>query len=313
MAEPVVSAIFLFNNRFEPNVPILDDLYRDRFSRRTYVMPFATLDRPDVVRVQEAGWYFHGHLAQAADRILDDAVTHYVVISDDLVLNPAINEDNILDKLNLGERAAWIKSLAGADRHRHSFPWAADGAFQMQRTMGSDLWQMLPSPEEAKRRFEALGIGFPKPVPRTPAEFRFLFWQLPRQAKLIWLHLLAMTGRPSPYPLLMGYADFLVLPAHGMKRFLELCGIFAAMNLFVELAIPTILPLVYDEIQTELEHDQDFRILTSTRRPDAPLKGQELVDVDPLGERLGWSRRRLMNEFPADWLYVHPIKFSRWK
>lgn len=313
MAKPVICAIFLFNYRFEANLEVLDRLYGDRFSRRVYLMPFARSTRRDVIRVQEAGWYFHGHLAQGADRFLDDEVTHYVVISDDLFLNPAINEDNILDVLNLAPDAAWIKSLASADQFRHSFPWAADGAFQMQRATGTpDLWRELPPPDEARRRFEGMGFTFPGTFPRTLAQAKFFGWSLPLMSKAIWLHSVAMLGRPSPYPILMGYADFLVLPAHGIRRFLDLCGLFAAMNLFVEFAIPTALALSYDAIATELDHNQDFRDLSATRRPDARLIGLESANADIFGNSLSWSQRRLMSDFPDDLLYVHPVKFSRW-
>lgn len=312
MSDPVLSALFLFNHRFERNVPVLEELYKDRFSRRRYVMPFATIERPDVIPVREAGFYFHGHLAQAADRFLDDEVTHYVVISDDLFVNPKLNEHNLLAELGLGERAAWIKSLAGADEVRYGFTWAADAAFQMQRAQSMDLLRDLPPAEDAQRRFEAMGFHFPRPRPRSLAELRHLTITMPRQARLIWWESLALLGRRSPYPLLMGYADFLVLPAHGIARFLHYCGLFAAMNIFVEIALPTALALAYDEIVTEMEIGEDFRQLSARRRPDAPYKGIELADSAPFGESRGWSRDRLVEEFPDDWLYAHPVKFSQW-
>lgn len=309
---PVVAALFMFNNRFESNVERLERLYAHRFSRRHHIMPFATQAHDRVIPVQELGWYFHGHLAQAAPRFLDPQVTHYVLISDDLYLAPTIDENNVLERLGIGFDTAWLKSLATADALRFRWDWAAGGACQMQRVHGLDVFGYLPPAEEARQRFERLGLDFPKPWPRSLAEWRFLA-RLAGRSRLLFLDSLAMLGRPGPYPLLVGYADFLVLPAKGIERFIELCSYFAALNLFVEMAIPTALALSYDTIATELALGEGFREPQPRRRADAPLKGIELDDPPGFAASLGRSVERLQREFPGDWLYAHPVKFSQWQ
>lgn len=316
MTTPVVSALFLFNSRFEPNVPVLDELYRERFSRRRYIMPFATKRQDNVIPVREVGWYFSGHLAQAADAFIEPDVTHYVVISDDLFVNPTVNEHNFLDKLGISERSAWITSLAVTDSLRNNWEWAADAAYHFRRMSATDAFRLLPPPAEAMARYQRLGLSPARsPMPRTAADLRFAFGTLPRNSRAIFMESLTMLGKPSPFPSLAGYSDFLVIPAHAIREFTFWCGVFAALNIFAEVAVPTALALSCEEITTELVVGDHFAHPTAQRRADAPLEGQILnfAETEALGDRLGWRRSRLIDEFPKEWLYVHPIKFSRWK
>ena len=41
------------------------------------------------------------------------------------------------------------------------------------------------------------------------------------------------------FPLIEGYSDLIVIPKENLKLFCHLCGIFAAMNLWVDAAIAT--------------------------------------------------------------------------
>jgi hypothetical protein len=313
---PVVSALFLFNSRFEPNVPVLDKLYRERFSRRKYIMPFATKRQDNVIPVREVGWYFSGHLAQAADAFIEPDVTHYVVISDDLFVNPAIDEHNLLDKLAISEQSAWITSLAVTEALRNSWEWAADAAYHFRRMSATDAFRLLPPPADALERYRRLGLApAGSPMPRSAADLRFAFGTLPRNSRAIFLESLSMLGKPSPFPSLAGYSDFLVVPANAIREFTFWCGVLAALNIFAEIAVPTALALSCDAIATELILGDHFAHPAARRRTDAPLKGQilDFAGTEAFGESRGWSRRRLTDEFPEDWLYVHPIKFSRWK
>lgn len=310
-----VQALFLFNNRFERVLPVLDRVYGERFPRRRYIMPFATVDRPDVIRVQEAGWYFSGHLAQAADRFVAPDVTHYVVISDDLYLNPALDAGNIVAALELGERTGWIKNLAAADAQRHRWPWSADAAFELRRMTISDLWGQLPPPDEARARLARLGLDLSLRRPRDAAEWRFATTGLARDSRAIWMKYLAMWGKPSPYPTLCGYADFLVVPAYAMPEFARLCGLFAAMNVFAEVAVPTALALACDEVATELPLGAHFADPTARTLSQGRWRGIEGIGTEPqdLADRHDQRLDRLAAGFPADWLYFHPVKLSGWR
>lgn len=314
MTTSVVQALFLFNNRFERVLPTLDRLYADRFPRRRFIMPFATVDRPDVIGVQESGWYFSGHLAQAAPSFMAPDVTHYVVISDDLFVNPALDARNLIDALGLGPRTGWIKGLAPVDALRHRWEWSADAAFEARRMTITDLWQQLPPVAEAQARLARLGLDVALRGPRGLAEWRWGVTDLPRRSRAIAVKYWAMWGKPAPYPLLSGYADFLVVPAHAMPEFARLCGLFAAMNIFAEVAVPTALALACDDLVTELPPGVHGWDKSSRALSQGSWRGMEgnMVEEDAFATARGHSLDRLQADFPADWLYFHPVKLSRW-
>ena len=263
--------VVIFNNRFEKNVPRLEEYYAPRFAHRSYLMPFATSEDPHVIRVVENSWCFSGHVAQGASRFKNKEATHYVFIGDDLILNPNLTESNLVEALNLEAGAGYIKSLTSADSVRFSWPWAV-------RAYNSLIWarvdysKELPATEEASAKFKDMGLLFSKPYPRGRHDLRWLRppnWNFnPRRIRdnvkhiRPWLEtlsgVLSSMGKPSPYPLLAGYSDFFVVPAECMDAFAHFCGVFGAINMFAEVAVPTALALACPSVQTELVLNDHF-------------------------------------------------------
>lgn len=307
-----IAAVFLFNHRFEKNVDKLEAIYRDRFGSRRYIMPFTQVDDPRMVPVYETSWNFSGHLAQAWPHIRVEGATHYVVIADDLVLNPGLDENNLLERLGVGPRAGYIKSLASVDANRYRWYRALLESIRFDEgDPGFDRQAELPPADEARARFEAMGVPFRFPAPRTPRELRLT---LHRFRPLVGTgNYLRWARRRTSYPLLYGYADLLVVPAHAMLAFIHYCGVFAALNVFAEVAVPTALALAVDEIVTEMELGEHFEF-PGRRRADAAMKGVELWGasrIQAFADGVGYSLDRLAANFPKDRLYVHPVKLSR--
>ena len=102
-----------------------------------------------------------------------------------------------------------------------------------------------------------------------------------------------------PYPLITGYADFIIVPAVAVTDFCHYCGIFAAANVFPELGAPTALALSCPRIVCE---------------KNSKWKGVELwgQDIATFGQSRNYSLATLFEQFPPEQLYVHPIKLSKW-
>jgi hypothetical protein len=319
MAEPSqVEAVFLFNHRFERNIGKLDEIYGERFPSRTYLMPFARSSRADVCGVYETSWHFSGHVAQGAHRFRRADASHYVFVSDDLILNPALHAGNIAEALGLDANTGYIKSLASIDASRYSWHRALQATIALRRNAaGFDYRAELPSPEDALERFRRLGIDMARPVFRSAAELRYALGTLPSRAGYLSMPWAArLHGKPSDYPLLGGYADFFVVPASAIDAFVHYCGVFAALDIFAEVAVPTALALAADRVVTELVPGEQFDDAAARRNPDVAFKGVEFWDPEEtpaFGNRFGFSQERLLTEFPKDWLYVHPVKLSQWK
>jgi len=304
---PNIVAVFLFNHRFEKNLPKLDELYRDRFKERRYIMPFARSERPDVISVFETSWNFSGHLAQAWPRFRVEGASHYVIIADDLILNPRLNEENIIDELNIFEDGGYIKSIASIDRNRYLWYRALLESIRLDELeSGFDYVEELPSANEALKRFEAMGIPMAFPGPPRWREVRLKPHRVGAWNYLRWI------GRRTSYPLLYGYSDFIIVPAHAMPSFIRSCGVFAALNIFAEVAVPTSLALSVDKIQSEMEFGEHFE--PPAKRRQAALEGLELwgtEQIDAFVKKADGSLAKLLSEFPDDRLYVHPVKLSQ--
>jgi len=311
-ATTAITAVFLFNHRYEQNIEKLERLYGDRFTTRRYIMPFASRDDDQVARVYETSWNFSGHIAQAARSIKVPGTSHYVFIADDLILNPKIDERNLLETLSVGRNDGYIKSIASIDTMRYHWWRALPETMNLDgRDPGFDWRSELPAAADAQSKFEQLGVRFHMPSPRSAREWRWATTRFPRVVGAgamlrHWRH-------RTSYPLIYGYSDFLVVPAAAMERFAHYCGVFAALNCFAEVAVPTALALACDTLVTELEPNEHFEE-PAKRRPGIRLRGLELWGETAIGD---FSRRfeqrfdRLTQDFPDDLLYVHPVKLSR--
>lgn len=311
-------AVFIFNHRFERNLDKLDTLYADRFPERTHLMPFARSDRSDVYCVHETSWQFSGHVAQGAAAYIDDAATHYVFISDDLILNPSLNADNIVRELGLDADTGYIKSLAPLDAQRYRWHRALPATIALRRNGGGFDWRVeLPPEDEARAKFRDMGLVDSLPRLHSAGEaIDALRKLLPAAGYLTAPWAVKLYGRPSDYPLLMGYADFFVVPAAAIRRFAHLCGVFAALDIFAEVAVPTALALACDRVVTELVPGERFVDPEAQRLLDRPWQGVEFWDpaqTPAFAKRFGNQLSRLIDDFPPDMLYVHPVKLSQWR
>ena len=294
--------VVVFNHRFDQNLPRLRALYRGRFAAVRFLVPFYRGDDPDVVPVFDSSATFQGYFAQARRSLEAEGFTHYVFVADDLLLNPAINEGNLHVHLRLQPEGGYTKYLK-------PFSSMTSRWTHFNRTLRAlrfdefvNARAELPPREEAVARLAAHGLkcqplGW-RNLEASPGPWRHRIkewataWSLIRRRP---------EGRGLPYPLLMGYADLLVAPASALPEFCHLCGVFAAMDLFVECAAPTALALATPHLTLERDLDQ---------------QGLELwSDADRAAFWNRYSARlpELLQNFPARCLYVHPIKLPHWQ
>ena len=158
---------------------------------------------------------------------------------------------------------------------------------------------MLPSRIELLKQYKEFGIGYKNINPKNfrGIHDKTITWER------IWsgLKYLIKTKykRYIHLPLIEGYSDFIVVPSHSLKRFCHYCGIFSAMNIWVDAAIATALVLSSEKIRTEKDHS---------------YKGTEIWNEDELVLKTARSRNKLdqiTKLFDKDEFYIHPIKLSK--
>ena len=291
---------FIFNHQYENNIPKLRKIYGDRFSTIKYLSPFSTFSEDDeVIPIYETSIHFQGFIAQAYSHLPKD-LDYYIFCADDLLLNPDFSENNIIDKLNC-EKTSYIKYLNPI--WEHSFAWHKFLECNNYPNEGCniDYQKLLPSRIDLLDKYKEFGIKY-KNI--NLKNFRGIYDKTITWERM-WsgLKYLIQTKfkRYVHFPLIEGYSDFIIVPSESLKRFCHFCGIFSAMNIWVDAAIATALVLSSDKIRTEKDHS---------------YKGTEIWNEDELVLKTASSKNkldRITKLFDKDEFYIHPIKLSKFK
>lgn len=283
--------LVVYNHRFDKNIVRIREMYSGRFSFVYHIMPFYDGDEPDVIPVFESSYCFSGYISQAYMHLRKMGFTHYFVIADDMILNPCVNENTIWEKIGIDYQDSYIDEIV-CFQHGGKRWWRRilDALDYTPNQLGVELKGILPNKEEAQRRFDFHNIPY-SPIPRkellrNPKKKDF-FKMLTRNCEL-------------KYPLVRAYSDILLIPANVMPKFANYCGAFAATRLFVEMAIPTALILSANKIKLA----KDVKL-----QPGAMWFQEDFELLKPYKNSL----EKLINEFPENKLYLHPIKLSQWK
>jgi len=301
--------IIVFNHRYDRNIPVLRKIYSPRFSHLYFLVPFYAGNDPDVIPVYESSYYFQSFFAQGYDRFFREEFTHYIFLGDDCLLNPAIDESNFFRQTGLQEDSGFIPDLIEFHKLKNIEWGDTNRAIDFfHNREGAEVQKELPSREEALQRFAAHGITISpltrqnifgnKKIPLIRgwrAELRRQFF-----LRVKWKQYRKNGKIELPYPVVASYSDLLVVNKESIRQFCHYCGVMASIGLFVEIAIPTALLLSSRKIMQE----KDLR-----------LRGKALwlpEEVEAVEKTFNKSISQLMNGFPADQLYFHPVKLSKW-
>lgn len=286
-----VCLIVIFNHHFIDAVQVLDKIYKNKFFAVKYLIPFYTGDRKDIIAVYESSYQFHGYLIQAIDKIFEAQYDWYLFVADDMLLNPKLNENNIVQELHLSGMDFYISSLAPINR-RGGYSWGHSRFYMRPFLSEAVNYQgFIPTYEAALKRMRKFFPDYEEYFfdgyfeGATVAE-REEFLKRNKGNKLI-------------YPLLNAYSDFFICHKSMLHKFSKLCGVFSAINLFVEMAIPTAMALLSDKIMLE---------------SGIQYKGRSYWDGEreKFEARYDFNINTLLNDYPEEVLFYHPVKMSKW-
>jgi hypothetical protein len=288
---------FVFNHQFEKNIPKLKELYKERFSTIYFLSPFTNWNQAeDIIPIYETSIHFQGYFAQAFSYLPKD-FDYYVFCADDLILNPKLNEGNLIEKLSCNQ-SAYIKYLNPI--WEHSFAWHkfSDSLSFPDANNPIPIQQFLPQREELLKTYERHGLKYRNlglhnfrgihqktvSIERIICGIKYLF----RYGFKRYVH----------FPLIEGYSDLIVIPKENLQSFCQLCGIFGAMNLWVDAAVATSMVLSCESITQE--HDND-------------MIGKEFwnpIDAKKAISKAEGKIEKISSLFSEETSYIHPIKLS---
>jgi hypothetical protein len=302
-----VALIVIYNHRYDKNIKLIERLYKNRFSNIYHLVPFYTGDQKNVIPVYENSKYFQGYVAQGLNHFYNERFTHYFFVADDMILHPDMNENNYSEYFNLDEKKSFIPDFFSIYKSGWFWPHTKDAIFFRTSKEGLEVEKELPDAVEAEKRLLKTGAISCPLCQEEPLKWKHLypklnrnmFYKKNRDPFLHWINDSIHKKRYTlNYPLVGSYSDIFIVPTQTIKTFGHYCGVFAALELFVEIALPTSLALSSEEIVTE---------------KDLPVKGKPLWKPEIYEYLLPYQNNLelLMKNFP-EVLYIHPVKFSQW-
>lgn len=294
-----VCLVVIFNHQYNSNIEKLRYYYKNRFSHIYFCVPFYMGNDEDVITVYESSYQFQGYFAQGFKKFYDEKYTHYVFIGDDLLLNPVINENNIDEYFCLKPESGYIHSMRKLSDMSAVWDYSAFKNADMSfKSGGAEYAPQLPSVEEAEEKAKKYGfsdfhISFVK--------LRYFEGNIRHRVKTILSNL--FTNMDISYPLVAGYSDIVIVPKRNIYDFCHISGVFAAMNLFVEIAIPTAMMLTCDDIVMSNQ---------LSLRAEEMWKDDFKLIIEELQNKCSCDVKKIKDNFPAGYAYLHPVKLSKW-
>lgn len=324
MSESVKTAlVVLYNHNFERNIPTIRKIYSGRFSHMVQLMPFYYGNEPDVLSVFGSSFYFNQYIAQVRRQLQEMDVDNYLIIGDDLLLNPSINENNVCHELGIDKNSFYIDDVVNISEGKYYRATTEAHNFSMW-PLGIDgtANRAVPSYEEAFETLKGKGLinstSLYKYAPFYPE------WKKPFMANsksnyhifkarvFHWLKKVKyfFARKKFSYPCIFGYSDIIVVPKTRLDEFCHYQEVFSTWKMFVELAIPTSIMLM---------KDTDVRFCSGTTYktgnvwyPQDP-KHQSTVSaqINTMLKKADERIDNLQEAFPTEYLYLHPVKLSK--
>lgn len=291
-----VGLLIIYNHRYDKNIPRLEEIYRGRFSHLFHIVPFYDGKQENVIPVYESSYHFSGYISQTYAHLKDKGFTHFFVVADDMIINPNLNESNLWQQMGIDADDCYIDELMVLQEQKTFWSHLLRAMDYVVAKDGVEISNILPSKKEAEKCFDRYNISY-APIPKN----LFVEWILQQKEwkmrKRIWRY---VKKRRLDYPLVGGYSDICLVTADVMENFALYCGAFAATDLFVELAIPTSMVLSTKKLKVNKDIKLDSGAMWSEG------------DMEFLQE-YNFNLAKLIEHFPANKLYLHPIKLSKWK
>lgn len=338
-----VALVIIYNNNFEQNIEKIEKIYKNRFNVLFHLMPGYNVKQhkengtyhDNVLPVYYDSKNFNGYIPQVKDVLLATNCDYYAFIADDVLLDPVLNQDNLIDALSLSkyakddnsQKTGYINEMYIIDNAE-----LIEYVYGMQSIcyISSETYsykhnyiKLLPSYDDACKRFlmhgldpqQMCGTGFLTFLQNNFA--RFLNWQNYIDLKTLYLnidqytknqlHFIADNCNKNDvnrcYPAVHAFSDFFVVSRAAFEEFAYLCGVFAIIGIFVEAAIPTAMILCLDNISKF--KDTCYLKFDDGIYPHGRQKYPAMYKNDFM--------KLVQNEFSTQnkQLFIHPVKLQQ--
>ncbi len=297
-----VCLLIIYNHRYDGNIEKIEKIYSGRFSHIMHIIPFYTGDKKNVIPVYECSFRFEGYIAQAWGRFHGD-FEQYFFIADDMILNPEIDENNYREYFHVEKEDAfitWTKPIGDLEG------WGFGRRFMdplpvLEWYNGTHWKSEIMSAERAFKIAETKG------APRKNFTVSLkMIWNNRKNIRVyprlfvLLIKILLLGPQESPYPIWGGYSDVMIVPGEKMKDVAHMLGVFAGMNLYVEIAIPTAINLLCEKVREQTDIDGTIKLIWDVKEKSRIIEKYNGQYCDLLED---WDKNQVL---------IHPVKLSQW-
>jgi len=322
--------VIIYNHHFPENIERLNLVYGPKFQEVYHLVPFYEGGLPNVIPVYGNSFQFQGFIPQALSLLSKSKSDHFLFIADDMVLNPKVDEHTYSQIFGVNFEESFFPEFTQLGSKETFWSRLSEALSWEISSQGLELESLLPNFEQASLKFEEMGwkrqhiasnAAFHrylslKPIMQvSPLHFKKFFrtvQHLYRGNREIRASNVSLARKLSArgdyhvfkrrmclsYPLVGGYSDLVLISKIDLPTFSKYCGLFAASGLHVELALPTALVLTTRKIVTQRDVSRFGRAYW----------GQDIEEL----KIYGYDLETLLNNFPDEYLFIHPIKLSKW-
>lgn len=323
MQKRKTALVVLFNHNYEKNIPVIKKLYKNRFSQIKILMPFYYGDDEDVIHVYGNSFVFHTYIAQAKEKLMQMDCDDFLIIGDDLLLNPELCENNIHEKLAMPNGAFYIDAVEDVSKCDYNRPVLEASRFSPYFPgLDGSANRCVPGFDEALQILQSKNLisftrlsrwkpfyplfkkGWIKNFRENYKIFKARVWHF---LKVLQYKIRAVD---MPYPYVFGYSDILMIPREKMLAWCSYLEVFATWNMFVEMAIPTAMMLLPE---TTVCFANQTRYKTgNVWYPQNPRHFDYISSIINKVVEDSATPDELASKFPMEYLYLHPVKLSRY-
>lgn len=293
-----VALLIIYNHRYDKNISCLEEIYRGRFSHLFHIVPFYDGEQENVIPVYESSYHFSGYISQAYVHLKGKGFTHFFIVADDMIINPGLNETDLWQQMGISVNDCYLDEIIVLQEVRTYWSQLLKAVDYVVAKEGVEISNILPSRKEAEKCFDRYGISYGY-IP-TKLLVKCVLHQIRWSGEISKCKYILTGGGKLDYPLVGGYSDICLVTADVMEKFALYCGAFAATDLFVEFAIPTSMVLSTQKLKV----NKDIKLSSGAMWSEKDMKFLQEYNFD---------LTKLLEHFPADKLYLHPIKLSKWK
>ncbi len=319
-----ICLVIIYNNNFESNIEIVEKIYEGRFKNIYHLMPFYTGKKENVIKIYGNSYQFQDYITQGLSKFYNEKYSHYVFVSDDVMLNPNINKNTIKEMFKLEDDGGYLPGMFAVNYKKLSEWGYSYTSIEniLKISNACEYKNFLPSIEEAQNAFRKYGLE-PKNITEEGFNEIGRFFQknnvnyylysfkkelkaefdkfLEKENKFDTCKNCSSFPKKFVYPMAGAYSDFFIIPSCKIKEFAHICGVFGALRIFAEIAIPTAMILSLEKLSTQ----KNTSYMGKT--------GWSKEFKDELKNKYNYSVKTMFENWDNKISFYHPIKLSQWK